>query len=824
MNIPPLNPTSWSISSLFRKTENITKKLLQSKIPKTVNKKTYSQEYIMELLSKEKIKRTKIDIRILSDYLSGKYDYFKKLKENSENSKLEKLVGVLNLETFKEDEAIIRFGEEGDKFYILLSGKVNLYKTVYPQKLMTLTEYLSYMQNIVNIEGNQLKFERIKEKNQFLNLDLDSLMMIPPESFQNKALMNVFTEEEEKLCEFGDGFAFGEIALLKQTKRNATIKAQTVSKLVSIEKSDYNKIIKELEEKRLEKELNSFKLNYPLFENWTLNHLIRLFNCFSQETLLSGQYLYKQNEDSDYIYIVESGKFELFSLLSFGWINDFYNYIIDAKNNLVHFVDKKKPLKETELVDVFEKAQERALPSPCKYDPFRISKIITSFPKKDTFLKIKNDEEELLDPFNLFKVNVRILEQKDVLGIEDALEMKKRFYSVKCISSFGEVKKVKLYDFFRLINYLKEPKSKQVLKDIIAEKKSILYRQLKKAITKIFKGKEEIFTEKINNFLNDNNDNKKVNEITNREGKLTLPSTHQIVQMPKINEQKLIPSLFNRSNTKKSLSSQGLILNTENNICTRKNKEIRLTSDILINYKLSSPVKTPQTTSLKEHDSVSLLSLVKKQKSLEPKKKSESSSLNISNIPPSTFPNSPNHIHEKNYQTNLYLWKPQLLSPDTKKSNFITFNLNKPQKKKDLESYYPSPTSSKIIDINNTFSRNSNAIINNDTSNSLNYLIYRKNIGKSYDLLQAEILKLTGIKRITPKKEILFNVYDDNDEKIMQIESSASKTINTTSENLQLSEKKIKNVSNRSYINQSILAKIRCKNFKFLRKKKPTLF
>ena len=823
MNIPPLNPTSWSINSLFRKTENITKKVMQSKIPKTVTKKTYTQEYIMELLSKEKIKRTKIDIRILSDYLSGKYDYFKKLKENSENSKLEKLVGVLNLETFQEDEAIIRFGEEGDKFYILLSGKVNLYKTVYPQKMMTLTEYLSYMQNIVNIEGNQLKFERIKEKNQFLNLDMDSLMMIPPESFQNKAQMNVFTEEEEKLCEFGDGFAFGEIALLKQTKRNATIKAQTLSKLVSIEKSDYNKIIKELEEKRLEKELNSFKLNYPLFENWTLNHLIRLFNCFSQETLLSGQYLYKQNEDSDYIYIIESGKFELFSLLSFGWINDFYNYIIDAKNNLVNFVDKKKPLKETELVDVFEKAQERALPSPCKYDPLRISKIITSFPKKDTFLKIKNDEEELVDPFNLFKVKVRVLEQRDVLGIEDALEMKKRFYSVKCISSFGEVKKVKLYDFFRLINYLKEPKSKQVLKDIIAEKKSILYRQLKKAISKKFKGQEEIFAEKISNFLNDNNDNEKTNEITDKEGKLPLSSTHQLLQIPKIIDQKLMPLFFNRSNTKKDISNQGLILSTDNNICTRKKKEIRLKSNMIINYKLSSsPVKTPQQTALKEHNTVSLLSLGKKQKSLDTKKKSESSSLNMSNVPPSTFPSSPNHINrENNYQANLYLWKHRLLSPDDKKSNFITFNLNKEQKKKDFEESYPS-THSKIVDMNNTNSRNSNAIITNDTSNSLNYLLYRKSIGKSYDLLQTEIFKLTGTKRITPKKEILYHVYDDNDEKIIQIESSGNKTI--TNENLQFSEKKIKSDNNRSYINQSILAKIRCKNFKFLRKKKSTLF
>ena len=95
-----------------------------------------------------------------------------------------------------------------------------------------------------------------------------------------------------------------------------------------------------------------------------------------------------------------------------------------------------------------------------------------------------------------------------------------------------------------------------------------------------------------------------------------------------------------------------------------------------------------------------LLSLGKKQKSLDTKKKSESSSLNMSNVPPSTFPSSPNHINrEKNYQANLYLWKHRLLSPDDKKSNFITFNLNKQKKKKDFEESYPS-THSKIVDMN----------------------------------------------------------------------------------------------------------------------------
>ena len=809
MNIPPLNPTAWSINSLYRKTHYITKKLMQSKIQKATIKKAYSQEAIIELLSKDKTKRTKIDIRILSEYLSNKYDYFKKLKENSEYSKLEKLVGVLNFEVFQPDEPIIRFGEEGDKFYILLNGKVNLYKTVYPQKLMTLSEYLTYMQNIVHVEDNQLKFERIKEKNLFLNLDMDSLMGIPPESFQNKALMNVFTEEEEKLCEFGDGFAFGEIALLKKTKRNATIKANTTSKLVSIEKSDYNKIIKELEEKRLEKELNTFKLHYPLFQTWTLNHLIRLFNCFSQETILGGELLYRQNEESNYIYIVESGKFELYSMVSLGWINEFYDYIIDAKTNLVHFVDKKKPLKDTELVETFEKAQQNAIESPCQCDPYKGSKVITSFPHEENFLEIKNEEENNHDPYNLFKVKIRILDEMDVLGIEDALEMKKRFYFVKCLSPFGVVKKVKLYDFFRLINYIKEPKSKQVIKDIIAEKKSILYRQLKIAINKKIAEQEEVLEGKINHFLNN-----KPNESKGEETVQNLPVHHKFFNVPKINDSKNNSSnnVNNKTDTLLCLSSAH---NTESNFNIRP--KLSITSG------LTTPQKIQINQSILDISKVAQISkvplLVNKKGTINLKKMSNSSSnsLSFSGIPQSnTLPTSPLlHGYESsiNLQKNQLIQKPPYLcNSEQKTSNFVIFNHNRPDKHSIGTSTLP-----KGLNLNLCNSRNTIGCIGkNITNNSAYTMLYRRNLKSSYEILTTEIFKLTGTKRITPRKDILFQVYDDNDENVIKIESCNDTKHHKDSLS---SDIKIKPKKNKSYINESILARLRCKNYKFLRNK-----
>ena len=83
-------------------------------------------EYIKQVLSKEKTQRTKIEIKQVTSILSENIDYFKKLKEDGKNAKSEKIVSVLNLEKFHPEQFIMKYGENGDKFYIVLKGKIAL--------------------------------------------------------------------------------------------------------------------------------------------------------------------------------------------------------------------------------------------------------------------------------------------------------------------------------------------------------------------------------------------------------------------------------------------------------------------------------------------------------------------------------------------------------------------------------------------------------------------------------------------------------------------------------------------------------------------------
>ena len=342
----PYRTSRLSISSNSRKSPK--KKKNEEKI-----KKKTAEEHIIEVLKKEKHQRTKLEIKYITNLLSEKIDYFKKLKDDGQISKSEKIVSVLNLEKYNPNQYIMKFGEVGDKFYIVLKGKVALYKPIYNRKEMTLQKYSNLMYDIKYHELDQLKYDRMIEKNNHLIIDVEILFKLDSNAQSMKQKSFFFIEEDQQLGIFSDGFPFGEIALMKNCTRNASVKALDETYCISLTKSDYNKIIRELEQKRLEKSLNMFKKDYPLFENWPNNLLLKIFNCISKLELTKGDYLYKQNQDCDFIYLINSGTFELYSMISYGWVQNFYSYIIDDKDNILKQVLENKK-KDTELIHLYD--------------------------------------------------------------------------------------------------------------------------------------------------------------------------------------------------------------------------------------------------------------------------------------------------------------------------------------------------------------------------------------------------------------------------------------------------------------------------------------
>ena len=789
-------------------------------------KKNYSEDYIMSLIKKTEKSRTKNEIRILADYLSEKFDYFKKIKQSSEHKKLEKIVSVLHYEIFHKGDPIISYGEDGDKFYILLEGKINLFKPIYPQKKLTLQEYIIYLNTVKNDDKTGLKFDRIVEKNKNLNIDIGFYMQIPVADILYYGQMKFFVEEYEKLGEFQKGFAFGEIALIKKTKRNATIIAVDDCKLVSINKSDYNKIMKELELKRLEKELRLFKKQYSFFSYWNLNHLIKLFNAFSKETLYNTDYLYKQNEESDYIYIIKNGSFDLYCFLSLGWIDDYYNYIEYNKSNLVNYLIGKFPVEEEEIQNLFNEAEEKKIESPMKFNPYKEENPTISNPKRLNFLEFEQQQIKNFDKYNLFKIKIKTINDMDIIGFEDALELKNRFYFVKCVSEKAEILKISIKEFHKLMSTLDNEKNKHFFIEMIKTRKD--------NFLKIIKHEVDIKLNRINNeFENTFNDflqgkgkfsydklenkkkskyvvkqinyhkNKKLNSerLMNLNLQLIQNFSHSNIKIEDSNGTKIVlPNLtysnFHPNNSKIEIKE---IINSENNI------KVLNTVDSVIQ---------------KENNSNSI------------------NQINKLNIPFNlkTLNNKLGSYSQRNYIKNNKKQSNNKLNFNNSNLNFISLADNKKSRNKNNN-----------INNNNIFSQTTR-----NTNNIFNTEEYKKSIEKNEKFLTTEVIKLTGLTRIIPKNIIKrkMNVNRENSENFFRIEpkfispepiNKIKNIYNNTNDQFSqgsfsssnfsylkspYSNKSNSNKSNRKtklFINNRIKAELRMKDFRSIRFKKKDL-
>jgi CRP-like cAMP-binding protein len=202
------------------------------------------------------------------------------------------------LEKVSTGEAIIKLGEIGDKFYIVLEGIVEIFKPKYIEISKTPYDYMILLNDIKEADGNELRYKRILEKNidffhNLKDLDIHSLLKeVEHMNYKQTFLM----EEYEKMGEYGEGFYFGDIALIKKSVRNATIKAKENCVLLTIGKDDYGKAIMEFQRRKLSKDIDIFKS----VKEEGPNQLVPKWLEFNQEGLSGKVLAMPTSEDLDF--------------------------------------------------------------------------------------------------------------------------------------------------------------------------------------------------------------------------------------------------------------------------------------------------------------------------------------------------------------------------------------------------------------------------------------------------------------------------------------------------------------------------------------------
>ena len=478
----PQKMSNNEMKKAVKKASSIDKKMNKKRLAVAVyenKRKNLSKEYVFNFLAKNPAARTFSEIKNVAEYLSQNYQYFTKLKNEDSQLKVEKLTKICKVEKYFKGESIITFGEIGDKFYIVLEGMVEIYKPKFVEINETPGDFLNLLIRIKEMDGNDLRYKRIKNKNydffvNFPDIDINTLIR---EFEQIKYKQIFFMEEDEKKGEYGEGFAFGDIALIKKSARNATIKAKDQCLLLTIGKDDYTKAILEFQKRKLSKEIDIFVKTYSFFQYFNNDKVIQLFNCLTKIELYKGEYLYKQNMDADSIYILSSGSFSVYSMISFSWINDYINYMDYSDKNILHYIIKNKNINIRDLLKIIQNFQINNENSVKHIENNFLWEKLNERQLNDNLLKLKKDEEKLNSPDNIFKINLKKINYCDILGLEEVFEFKKRFCSCKCISKKAELKAIKITDLIKLIYNSNEEEINYLL-HIINERKQILKSQL----------------------------------------------------------------------------------------------------------------------------------------------------------------------------------------------------------------------------------------------------------------------------------------------------------------------------------------------------------
>lgn len=169
-------------------------------------------------------------------------------------SELREIMKFLRVEKFPAGRNIVTQGEEGDKFYTIRSGYADV---IYEEK--------SGLEHVV--------------------------------------------------AELGPGDCFGEIALIENVKRTATVRAKTDIELISLEKEPFRKYLMGTfgpgEKITFIIRTSQFLRRLPLFSDFSSRELLEIVSKMKPMEVSAGTTIIKQGERGDKFYLLQEGKVEV---------------------------------------------------------------------------------------------------------------------------------------------------------------------------------------------------------------------------------------------------------------------------------------------------------------------------------------------------------------------------------------------------------------------------------------------------------------------------------------------------------------------------------
>lgn len=203
---------------------------------------------------------------------------------------------AMTIVDFKAGDVVCRYGEPGDCSFVILQGQVT-----------------------VLVPFRVSGFRPIKKLNLDFELDLlrDDRRLNTSEELtrsQSQVLSSKVTSDFREVSTLTIGDSFGELSLLTNKPRAATILAQTDLSLAKLTKQDFARILQKVEAEKLDNKIN-FLRSITVFQNWTRESLQKLTYFLKSAKFKQGALLYKEDTPSNEVFIVKEGEFKFYKQL-----------------------------------------------------------------------------------------------------------------------------------------------------------------------------------------------------------------------------------------------------------------------------------------------------------------------------------------------------------------------------------------------------------------------------------------------------------------------------------------------------------------------------
>ena len=381
------------------------------------------------------------------------------------NATLREICQNMTLEKIPKDRFVVKYGEKGNVFYIILNGSVSIIIVKNRKGFLDEEEYIDHLLQLRKNKENDLlrmtiglnnmvfhiddSFDnwiktQVHKKDSHFSKDLLSQMKTTLEyikynidcfqdgvtnekylRFVNPPYLHETGEKNRKAVTipmyelinvFHTGQSFGYFALENANqKRQATLITMEDCDFGIISRDVYNRLLKSVNE-IIRKKFYQTVYYLPLFQGVARATFENYYyNFFEYKVIAKGIFLLKENEISNYIYVVNSGEYEI----------SMKGNVMDINNTLIFLKDLAKMRKKKRKF--YEEEENDELNLVGRY-------------KTQSYMDAINKKNE---------IKLGIIKNRDVIGLNDLVNINNNIsnFTVKCLTHDSDVYSIerKLY-------------------------------------------------------------------------------------------------------------------------------------------------------------------------------------------------------------------------------------------------------------------------------------------------------------------------------------------------------------------------------------------